>query len=380
MSAPATAAGLHITPVRGRRELKQFLRLPWKIYEGDPLWVPPLLHDVSTLLDRERHPFHQHAEVEYFLARRGGAVVGRIAAVVNRLHNEFSGDRTGFFGFFECIDDQAVANALFEGAESWLAERGMEMSRGPMNFSTNEECGLLLEGAAEPPFVMMTYNPPYYARLIEGAGYEKARDLLAYILYTEEKPSRLAKGVRRVAERKGISIRPLDMKRFEQEVALLEEIYNAAWERNWGFVPMTPAEFGFMAKQLKPVVDPNYTLIAEVNGEPVGFGLALPDFNQALKHINGRLLPFGLLKLLWHKRNIDQVRIITLGIKPGYRRLGLDAMMYLRMFEQAAQDAIKRGECSWILEDNWDMRRALEKMGGTEYKAYRIYDKPLSPK
>lgn len=377
MSAAATAAGLRVTPVRGRRELKQFLHLPWKIYEGDPLWVPPLLHDVSTLLDRQRHPFHEHAEVEYFLAWRDDEAVGRVAAIVNRLHNEFTGDRIGFFGFFECVDDQGVADALFAAADRWLAERGMDTVRGPMNFSTNEECGLLIDGTAEPPLVMMTYNPSYYPRLIENAGFEKAKDLLAYILHTPEKPTRLSKRVMRAAERNGIRVRPIDMKRFDEEVALLEEIYNAAWERNWGFVPMTPAEFAFMAKQLKPVVDPNYALVAEVDGDPVGFGLALPDFNQALKHINGRLLPFGLLKLLWHKRNIDQVRIITLGVKAGYRRLGLDALMYLRIYEQAETDAIKRGECSWILEDNWDMRRAIERLGGTVYKVYRIYDKPL---
>ncbi len=375
--APTGAGGLVVAPVRGRRDRKEFLHFPWKIYAGDPNWVPPLLHDVKTLLDRSKHPFHRHADVEYFLARRAGEVVGRIAAVVNHAHNEFHGDHLGFFGFFEAVDDVDVARALLDAAGAWLRERGMDAVRGPANFSSNEEMGLLVDGFDGPPVIMMTYNPPYYADLIEAAGYAKAKDLLAYRIDSIGPQPRLVAGVERLAARRGLTVRVADMKRFDEEVAVMEAIYNQAWERNWGFVPMTHEEFTFLAKQLKPVANPDFILIAEAEGEPIAFGIGLPDFNYALHRINGRLLPFGLPKLLWYSRKIDWVRVITLGIKPGYRRTGVDAMLYLEMFRNAPKHGIRGGECSWILEDNWEMRHALERMGAVVYRTYRMYDKGL---
>ena len=374
---------VRIERVDGRSALDEFLRLPWRIYRDDPVWVPPLLHDQRTLLDREKHPFHQHADVEYFLARdAGGEPVGRIAAIVNHLHNEFHEERVGFFGFFESIDDAAVARALLDAAEAWLRERGMQAVRGPMNFSTNEECGLLVEGFEHPPVVMMTHNPPYYEALLRGAGYAKEKDLLAWDLdptkHGGAPPERLERSEERLLRRAGVTIRPLRMKDFDRELARVEEVYNDAWERNWGFVPMTSAEFAFMAKQLKPVVDPGLCLIMESGDEPVGFALALPDFNQALRHIDGRLLPFGIFKLLWHKRKIDRCRVITLGVKQRLRGRGLDALMYLYYFREAPRLGYPRGECSWILEDNLEMSRALERMGAYPYKTYRILGKPLA--
>lgn len=367
-----------VEPVAGRRDRRRFLMLPWRIYEDDPAWVPPLLTERKTLLDRRKHPFHEHADVEYFLARRDGDIVGRIAAIVNHRHNEFHDERTGFFGFFESVDDPAVASALLATAEDWVARRGMDRIRGPMNFSTNEECGLLVDGFDRPPTVMMTHARPYYGRLIESAGYEKGKDLLAYRIDDPDPPERLVRGVERIRRRQGLTLRPMDMRNFRDEVARVQEVYNTAWERNWGFVPMTDAEFRHMAKELKPVVNPELCLIAEnEEGEPVGFVLALPDFNMALKRINGRLLPFGLLKLLWHSRKIDALRVITLGLNPGYRRKGVDAMMYLEIFRRGTAEGFRTAECSWILEDNWDMRRALERMGARADKTYRIYDKPL---
>lgn len=373
-----TRGHVRVDAVRGRRDLKRFLTLPWRIYTDDPEWVPPLLADRKALLDRRTHPFHDHAEAEYFLARRGDDVLGRIAAVVNHRHNEFHGDRTGFFGFFESVDDPAVAGALLSTAQAWVADHGMDRIRGPMNLSTNEECGLLVSGFDRSPAVMMTHNPPYYARLLEAAGYAKAKDLLAYWLEGPEPPQRLVRGVERLQRSEEVEIRSLDKRRFRDEVGRIQQVYNSAWNRNWGFVPMTDAEFENLAAELRPVVEPTLCLIAEVRGEPVGFALALPDFNQALRHIDGRLFPFGLLKLLWYRRKIDTARIITLGLKPDYRRMGLDAALYLRLYRNGVAAGFTRAECSWILEDNWEMRRALERLGAEVHKTYRIYEKRLA--
>ena len=377
MSDAPGSATLRVDRVVSRADLRAFLRLPWRIYRDDPCWVPPLLVEQRRLLDRAKHPFHEHADVEYFLARRGGDVIGRIAAIVNHRHVEFHDEAVGFFGFFECTDDPAAANALLSNAEEWLRARGMYAMRGPMNFSTNEECGLLVGGFDVAPMLMTTHNPPYYERLFEGAGLRGAKDMFAYLLAEIREPDRLMRGVARLAARSPAVVRPIMMKDLKREIERVREVYNSAWERNWGFVPMTKAEFDDMAKQMKQIVDPELCLIAEVDGEPVGFALALPDFNQAIRHTNGRLLPFGIVKLLWHARRIDQVRVITLGVKPEYRRHGLDAMMMLRQYRRALELGYRRSEASWILEDNLPMRRILERLGWDIYKTYRIYEKPL---
>ena len=369
-----------VDQVRTRADFRAFLHLPWRIYADDPAWVPPLLLDLKTVLRRDKHPYHKHADTEYFLARQGHEVVGRIAASVNRLHNEFHEERTGFFGFFESIDDPTVARALLAAAEEWLIARGMQQVRGPMNFSTNEESvspGVLIDGFDTPPVVMMSHNRPYYRELLEGAGYTKSKDLLSYWLDADQTPPALSRVMTALARREGISVRSVDLRRFEAEVATVQEIYNSAWERNWGFVPMTEAEFVHMAKQLRPVIDPDYALIAEVDGAPVAFAVGLPDYNQVLKRMNGRLLPLGIFKLLWYRRRIDALRVLTLGVKPGFRHLGLGAMLYLRIIENAQRAGKPRGECSWILEDNTEMRKAMERMGGRVYKTYRVMEKAL---
>ena len=371
---------MRIAPVHDRRDLRRFLTLPWRIYRGNAFWVPPLLFDLKKLLNPRKHPFHQHADVQYFLAWHGDEVVGRIAAIVNHQHVHFHDEAIGFFGFFESIDDEQVATALLTEAERWVAERGMTGMRGPMNFSTNEECGLLVDGFQYPPNIMMPYNLPYAARLIEAAGYSRAKDLLAYLIdgrTDSTPPPRLVRGIERLQQEQQVTIRPINLRRFRQDVNLLLEVYNSAWERNWGFVPMSPAETDALAAQLRVVGDPNLCLLAEIKGEPVGFALALPDYNQALRHIDGRLFPFGLFKLLWHKRKINGARVLTLGLKPGFRRSGIDAMLYLRLWEEAPKNGYPLVECSWILEDNWPMRRGLERMGARLYKTYRIYEKVL---
>jgi GNAT superfamily N-acetyltransferase len=380
MSA-AVASSVAVREIPEGASLRDFVDLQWRINERDPNWVAPLRMSVGAALDRRKHPFHRHAEVAYFVAERGGRVVGRIAAVVNHAHNEYHGDRVGFFGLFEAENDQPVADALLERAAAWLRERGMEAMRGPMNLSTNEEIaspGVLVEGFDTPPMAMMTHNPPYYRELLEGAGLEKSKDLLAYWLEHHGVPERLVRGYERVLKREGVMIRSLDLKRFRQEVDTIKKIYNAAWTQNWGFVPMTDAEFEHVAKDFRPIVDPELCLIAEVRGEPVGFSLALPDIHQAMKHIpSGRLFPLGIFKFLWHRRKINGVRVITLGFKPGYQHLGLGTAFYLRTWQNGTARGYDRGEASWLLEDNFPIIRAMEQIGGREYKRYRIYERPV---
>lgn len=376
MSAPAVA----VRPVSGSPELEVFIRLPWRIYRDDPHWVPPLAADVRAGLNA-RHPFHAHAETALFLAWRDGQPVGRIAAILNRAHNEFTGDRRGFFGLFECIEDQAVAEALLQTAEAWLRERGRDAVQGPVNLSTNEELaspGVLVQGHDRPPAVMMGHTPPYYAALLERAGYAKAKDLLCYWVDGRQGlPDRFVRGMERARRASNLTIRSLDMKQFAAEVEAVQDIYNSAWERNWGFIPMTPAEIGYMAKHLKPVIYPQLCAIAMDGDEPIAFALALPDYNQALRHVNGRLLPLGIFKLLWYRRRIDAVRVITLGVKLEHRQKGVDGMLIAHILKEAQKLNMAQGECSWILEDNTAMRRGIERAGGTVYKTYRVYEKPL---
>lgn len=355
--------------------------MQWRIYADDPNWVPPLRMAVRDLLDPARHPFHQHAEMQCFLALRDGEAVGRVCAVVNHRSNEFHDEKVGTFGLFETIDDPEVTRVLLDAAAEWLRGRGMRLMRGPMNLSTNDELygpGVLIDGFDTPPTVMMAHAPRYYQSLVEGSGLEKARDLIAYWMDAPEPPPRLRRMYDRLRRTEGVRIRSLNMKRLDAEIDLILQIYNSAWERNWGFVPFTEDEIRHLAKELKPVVAPEYCPLVFVDDEPVAFALALPDFNQALHHLDsGRLLPFGIFKLLWHRRNIDRIRVLTLGIKPGYRNRGFDAAMIAHIMIESGKRDQARGECSWILEDNLEMRNAIERAGGHEYKRYRVYEKQL---
>jgi GNAT superfamily N-acetyltransferase len=381
-AAPSTGREVRIREIPLGGSMKEFIKLSWKVNAGDPQWVPPLRMALEPVLDRKKHPFHQHADVAYFLAERGGEAVGRIAAVVNHQYNQFhDGDRTGFFGFFESTDDPAVAAALLDAAAEWLRARGRDVMRGPMNFSTNDEFsspGVLIDGFDTPPTVMMSHNPRYYAGLMDAAGLVKAKDLVAYWI-PDRIPERLRNAMARLSQRAGVTIRSVRMKELKSEVAKVQEVYNAAWSQNWGFVPMTEAEFNHMAKEMKPVVDPDLVLLAEKeDGEPIGFLLALPDLNRAFKHLpDGKLFPFGVFKFLWHKRKIDTARLLTLGLKPGYQHLGLGAAMYTRLLQIGVGKGYTGAEGSWILEDNHEMCTALEKLGADKYKRYRVYDRVL---
>lgn len=372
-----TPPDLEIRRITGDEDTERFLRLPWTIYRDSPHWVPPLLKDVRFRLDRARHPFFEHAKMDLFLAMRDGKVLGRIAAVIDDRHNEFHKERTGFFGMFECVNEEAVARGLFAAAEDWVRSHGMNVIRGPMNLSMNDECGFLLEGFDSDPVIMMPYNPTYYLELCDRCGYVKAKDLYAYLKSDVGVAGRVAKLVERIKEHEQVTIRPVDMKNFDSEVALLKEIYNAAWELNWGFVPMTDREMDQMAKDLKPIAEPSLILFAEVAGKPVGVSVTIPDFNQVLKKLNGRLGPLGILKYLYYKRKITGLRGIVFGLKKEYRRTGISTVMYYETETAGAKLGYQWCEMSWNLEDNDLINRFDEAIGGKLYKKYRIYEKPL---
>jgi GNAT superfamily N-acetyltransferase len=342
-----------------------------------------LRRDVAALLSRSKNPFFEHAEAEYFIAERGGEVVGRIAAISNRLHNETHDDRVGFFGFFESIDEQAVADALFTAAADWCRTRGHDVLRGPASFSVNDECGLLVQGFETPPTLMMPHNPPYYVGLLERSGFVKAKDLWVYQGGSEEHyvpvPERLARATELIRQRQGIILRPLNMRDFEGEVERIKELYNTAWERNWGFVPMTEHEIDHLAEQFKPVVIPELVPMAEKDGKLIGFGIALPDLNVVFRrNRSGRLFPV-VLRLLWalKMKRIRRARILLLGVVPEYQGKGVDAMLYHWIWTKSGERGIYWGEAGWILEDNPAMNAGLEKMTFRVYKTYRLYDRQL---
>jgi len=374
---------VQIERVTTARQRDEFLALPEKIYAGDPNWVPPLLMERRDFLDPAKNPFFKHAATELFLARKDGALVGRIAACEDRNYNAFHGCRVGFFGFYEAVDDDEVALALFDAAKSWVRGRGLDRLIGPSNFTSNHEIGLLVDGFESPPVVMMTYNPRYYIRHFEEVmGLPKAKDLYAWWLSAHvDPPERVVRIAEKVRAKEGVVVRPVNLGDFSEEARRIKEIYNAAWEKNWGFVPFTDEEFDHAAKDMRKLVVPDLVLVAEVQGEPVAFSLTLPDLNQALIHVGGRLttfgLPIGAAKLLWYSRRIDQLRLIILGIKEQYRKRGLDAILYLDTLRAARKLGYKGGEISWTLEDNVLVNRAIEMMGGRRYKTYRVYETEL---
>lgn len=366
-----------IVAVTSASLLRKFIKLPWKIYRGDPFWVPPLIVDMKKMLDRTKHPFFQHSSAELFLAMRQGKVVGRIAAILNNNHNRYHNEKTAFFGFFESIDNQEIASALLDRAAQWARDRGMRQLLGPMNYSTNETVGILIEGFDSHPCVMMPHNPPYYPALIENAGFGKAMDLYAWWMMAEKglNPKILRVGGMVVKDEE-ICVRSIDMNNFWGDVEILKRIYNDAWSSNWGFVPMTAAEFRHMAKELKTIVDPRVVLIAEKRGEPVAFSIVLPDFNQALAKINGRLLPFGLLKLMYYGRRIRRVRVLALGIaKKMQNWSGIGSALYYETFHRAIAAGYTSGEFSWTLENNDLINRSMRLFGAEIYKRYRIYQR-----
>ena len=376
--------GVEVRPVASKRDLRRFIKLPWRLYRNEPHWVPPLISERKGFLDRDRNPFFEHAEAEYLIAWRNGDPVGRISAHIDHNFNRFQENDWGLFGFFEADDDPEVARALLEGAQDWLADRGRDRIVGPMDFTTNDECGLLVEGHDRQPMILQGWHHPYYQGLLEGAGLAKAMDLFMWQLRLDEVEDKggfhpmIHAMSEKVRTEHGVTIRNMRKNDVEAEIERFLEVYNAAWERNWGFVPLADDEVRHYAKQLRPILDENWAWIAERDGEVLGAALSLPDVNICLAHMNGRLLPIGWAKYLYHRRKIDRLRVFALGVKPEYQHLGIAAAFYVEHLKTADPDRIWWGEMGWILETNEAMNRAMEGMGGKIVRRYRIYDKPLA--
>jgi GNAT superfamily N-acetyltransferase len=373
---------IEVSEVRSREERNAFIKLPWRIYRNDPAWVPPLIIERKAFVNRKRHPFYKHGDAALFLARQNGEIVGRIMASDDPNYNSLHQSNVGCFGLFECIDDRNVAMALFQTAAGWLRKKGRTEIMGPIDYSTNYVCGLLIDGFEFAPTILTAHNPPYYRELIESCGFAKAKDWYAWWFAD---PAQAAQRLRLLAERFRkrwpVTVRPGNLKNIREEGRRLREIYNQAWEKNWGFVPFTEAEFEFMTREMKPLLVPEFTWIAEIRDEPIGFTLCLPDINVALRHVNGRLtrfaLPIGLIKLLYYKRLIRKGRLIALGVVEKYRRAGVAEMLVLRVMEETMIKRGITGELSMTLEDNVMINRFIEALGASKYKTYRIYSKAL---
>jgi len=371
---------INVIPVSSQKELAAFIDFPHDLYKDDPNYVPELFIAQRDLLTK--HPFHKHNKLQAFLAYDGDKIVGRIAAILNNAHNEFNHRNDGFFGFFDAIDSDEVAKVLFDTVTTWLKEKGVgQKIIGPVNFSTNEACGVLVQGFDSPPVLMMTYNRPYYSSLIEKQGYHKQVDLIAWYWRDKafnDRSLKLLDALLARLQRKNIVIRKVNLKDFKNETVKLREVYNAAWDKNTGFVPLSDEEFDYLAKDLKLILNPNYCYIAEDEGKLVGFGIALPDYNQIFKTIKrGRLLPTGIFKLLFGKKKITRIRVYALGVIEGYRKLGIEACIYALIIKQYLHDGLTSAEAGWTLENNTMMNSAIEAIGGDPYKKYRLYEKDI---
>jgi GNAT superfamily N-acetyltransferase len=377
------AMAVEIRPVASRRELNTFIKLPWRLYRNERNWVAPLVRDLKKRLDQRKNPFFRHAEAQYFLALRDGRAVGRISAHVDSHLNEFQGNAWGMFGWFECEQDAEAARALIDAAEAWLRERDRDRMVGPMDFTTNDECGLLIEGHGRPPIILCPWHHPYYQSLLEqDLGLAKAMDLYMWSLHVSAR-DKVHPAIWQMADKledeHGIVCRNFRKKELHAEVTRFLEVYNAAWERNWGFVPLTEEEVRHYAEELKPVLDENWAMVAERTdtGEVVGAALTLPDYNQVLAKLNGRLLPFGWMTALRERKKIDSVRVFALGVKPAYQHTGVAARFYQMHFDAAERTPQSGGEMGWILEVNKPMNRAMEGMGGEITRRYRVYERML---
>jgi GNAT superfamily N-acetyltransferase len=376
-----TAIDVRIEPVTDRKGLKDFIMFPFGLYASDPLWVPPLIRERLKHFDPHHNPFYEHAEVQLFRAVRDGETVGTIAAIADEMHPKVWGEPVGFFGEFEVIEDYCVAEKLFSAARAWLAERGFQVMRGPMNLNINEECGLLIDGFDGVPVIMMTYNERYYPSFIERYGFVKAKDFYAYKLdiagygpNLEHLPEQVRRVARLATERYGITIRHVDMRNLDRDVELLMPIYRGAWSQNWGALPMSDAEYRYLAANLRSVVDPELTYLAFLDGQPIGCFVALADLNQVALHLNGRLFPLGWLKYLWYRRKVDGIRVLIMGVLEEHRLKGVESLFYQEGCRVAVRKGYEWAEMSWILEDNYRVSRGIETMGGRIYRTYRIYD------
>jgi hypothetical protein len=374
---------LEVVPVRTKHDREAFLRLPWKIYKDDQAWIPNLLMLQRDVFDEKKNPFFDHGEAQLFLARRDGDAVGRISAQINHAHNDRYGERTGFFGFFECIEDLDTSTRLFEAAENWLAERGMECARGPLNFTLNDEVGLLVEGFENPPMIETTHARPYYGGFAEASGYAKVEDLLAYRWEMSDPPARIMEAVERTKAAPGLLVRRANLRHFEREVGILLDIYNDAWQDNWGYVPVSPREAKKLADDLRLIVDTNVVRIAEIDGEPAGMIVGIPNLNEAIRDFKGFMNPVNAVKLLWRLkvRGTETGRILLFGVKRKFQRrrelVGLPFLLLHELYLGARERRYKWAEESWILESNKPMNAIMPYWDAYVYKRYRLYEKRL---
>ena len=370
---------VRVFPVKKRRDVKRFVKFPFSLYENDQCWVPPLISDQMKFFNPTKNPYYGHSEVRLFLAERDGRIVGRITAHTNKQHNVFHEDRVGFFGFFECINDQEVAKELFRTASDWLQKRGCDTIRGPLNLSVNDECGLLVDGFETSPFIMMPYNHQYYEELILSAGFRKSKDLYAYHMISDRMPERLQRFADIIARKEEVTVRSLakTKKELKNDLETIFTLYRSAWERNWGFVPMTNKEFDHLVKTLLPIVDPDLVFIAYYQQKPVGFSVALPDYNIILKKMNGHVFPLGFFYALYYKNRIKRLRVLVMGLLKEYQKRGIDGLFYYHTTKNGFEKGYNEGEFSWVLEDNIEMNNVAQKLGATIHKTYRIFDKGL---
>ena len=369
---------IDIVPVRTSKQKKLFIDFEWKANNTTKNWISPLRMERNVLLNPKKNPFWTHAEIEMFLAYNNDNLAGRIAAITNANYNDFHNDKTGFWGFFECENNQDTANALLDAAVKWLREKERDNMLGPMNPSTNDECGVLIEGFETKPYIMMRHNPQYYPTIIEGFGNLKAKDLNAWFSTTQDAINNITEKMERVAskiqQKYNLKIRNIKIKNLKQEIKLVKEVYNNAWSHNWGFVPFTEEEFDHVANDLKDIADEDLMFMAEKDGKPVGFSISLPNINEIMEKIpNGKLLPTGIFKLLTGLKKIKTVRVIILGVNKEFQFLGLGSIFYINTIRKAYEKGYTGGEMSWILEDNHTMNRAIEAFGSKIHKKYRIY-------
>jgi hypothetical protein len=373
---------IKIIPVRSAKEKKLFIDYEWQANKNTENWVSPLRMERKNLLNTKKNPFFTHAKIELFLAYKENKIAGRIAAITNENHNKFQKDNNGFWGFFECENDQDVANALFDSAADWLRKENKDGMLGPVNPSTNDECGTLIEGFDTKPYIMMRHNPVFYPELIEKYGNTKAKDLLAWYTTPENSNNSISEKMERVAskvmKKYDVSFRTLKVKNIKDEIKLIKEVYNNAWSPNWGFVPFTDAEIDHIAGDLKDIADEDLLFLAEKDGKPIGFCLTLPNINEILDRIpNGKLFPTGIFKLLFGIKKIKSVRTVIMGIKKEFQFLGLGAIFYIKSIKTSLRKGYTGAEMSWILEDNAPMNKAIEQFGSWVYKKYRIYEYSL---
>ena len=372
---------INIIEVKNNKDKKRFIDFPHDLYKADPNYVPEIYIGQKELLSEKKNPFFQHSKAQLYLAKNNGKIVGRIAAIRNNEYNRFTDSNVGFFGFFDVIDNYEVAKKLLDTATSWIKNENLNAILGPTNFSTNDTAGILVDGFDRPPVVMMAYNKKYYIDFLERFGLTKQMDMLAYHVNDQTvntKSVRIANMIGERLQKKGITVRCVNMKSFKKEVAKIRDIYLDAWDKNWGFVPPTIAEFDHLAEGLKMVVDPDFALLAEHDGKAVAFALAIPDINIIAKNIKrGRLLPTGIFKLLFQKKKIKRLRIILLGVLEDYRKMGIEGVFYARIISRGMEKGYNEAEASWILENNEMMRKGVEGVNMVPYKRYRIYEMKL---